>query len=226
MPHPRRRAARRARQIRPATLAELEAIAEAMPGRYRLMVLLAAWCGAAVRRAGRAAPRRHRRDELRDPRPPRRRPGGGGRGEGPQVRGRAARRGHPAAPDARRGGPPARPRRGQPGCAAVPSRVAAATWPRQRCTASTTRPGRRPGGRTCGSTTCGTPGPTLAAATGATLAELMARLGHSTPAAAHALPARRGRPRQGDRRRPVRPRHGHADKGRRRASRRASAGQA
>jgi integrase len=36
--------ARRARQIRPATLAELEVIAAAMPPRYRLMVLLAAWC--------------------------------------------------------------------------------------------------------------------------------------------------------------------------------------
>ena len=34
-------------------------------------------------------------------------------------------------------------------------------------------------------------GAVLAAATGATLAELMARLGHSTPAAAMALPARR-----------------------------------
>jgi integrase len=36
--------ARRARQIRPASLAELEAIVTAMPSRYRLMVLLAAWC--------------------------------------------------------------------------------------------------------------------------------------------------------------------------------------
>jgi integrase len=36
--------AKRARQIRPATLAELEAIVTNMPPRYRLMVLLAAWC--------------------------------------------------------------------------------------------------------------------------------------------------------------------------------------
>ena len=36
--------AKRAKQIRPATLAELEAIVTAMPRRYRLMVLLAAWC--------------------------------------------------------------------------------------------------------------------------------------------------------------------------------------
>lgn len=36
--------AKRVKQIRPATLPELEAIAAAMPPRYRLMVLLAAWC--------------------------------------------------------------------------------------------------------------------------------------------------------------------------------------
>jgi integrase len=36
---------KRARQIRPATLAELEVIAEEMPAGYRAAVLLAAWCG-------------------------------------------------------------------------------------------------------------------------------------------------------------------------------------
>jgi len=36
--------AKRARTIEPATLEQLEAIAAAMPARYRLMVLLAAWC--------------------------------------------------------------------------------------------------------------------------------------------------------------------------------------
>lgn len=36
---------KRAKQIEPATLPELEALAQAMPERYRLMVLLAAWCG-------------------------------------------------------------------------------------------------------------------------------------------------------------------------------------
>ena len=36
--------AKTVRDIRPATLAELEALAAAMPPRYRLMVLLAAWC--------------------------------------------------------------------------------------------------------------------------------------------------------------------------------------
>lgn len=36
--------ARRQREIKPATLAELRVIAEAMPARYRLAVLLAAWC--------------------------------------------------------------------------------------------------------------------------------------------------------------------------------------
>jgi len=35
---------RRAKTIRPASLAELETLVTAMPGRYRLMVLLAAWC--------------------------------------------------------------------------------------------------------------------------------------------------------------------------------------
>ncbi len=35
---------KRARQIREASLPELEAIVKAMPARYRLMVLLAAWC--------------------------------------------------------------------------------------------------------------------------------------------------------------------------------------
>jgi integrase len=36
--------AKTVREIRPATLAELEALATEMPSRYRLMVLLAAWC--------------------------------------------------------------------------------------------------------------------------------------------------------------------------------------
>jgi integrase len=36
--------AKRARKIKPATLDELEALVTAMPERYRLMVLLAAWC--------------------------------------------------------------------------------------------------------------------------------------------------------------------------------------
>jgi len=36
---------RRAKQIRPASLAELETLVEAMPDRYKAMTLLAAWCG-------------------------------------------------------------------------------------------------------------------------------------------------------------------------------------
>lgn len=36
---------KRVKQIGPATLPELEALTKAMPERYRLMVLLAAWCG-------------------------------------------------------------------------------------------------------------------------------------------------------------------------------------
>jgi integrase len=37
--------AKRVKQIRPASLAELEALVRAMPQRYRLLVLLASWCG-------------------------------------------------------------------------------------------------------------------------------------------------------------------------------------
>jgi integrase len=37
--------ARRAKRIRPASLAELEALVAAMPERFRVMVLLASWCG-------------------------------------------------------------------------------------------------------------------------------------------------------------------------------------
>jgi integrase len=37
--------AKRTKKIKPATLVELEAIAGAMPERYRVMVLLASWCG-------------------------------------------------------------------------------------------------------------------------------------------------------------------------------------
>lgn len=37
--------AKRVHKIKPATIPELEAIAKAMPEKYRLMVLLAAWCG-------------------------------------------------------------------------------------------------------------------------------------------------------------------------------------
>jgi integrase len=36
--------AKRTKVIRPATLAELEVLTEAMPSRYQLMILLAAWC--------------------------------------------------------------------------------------------------------------------------------------------------------------------------------------
>ena len=36
--------AKTARDIRPASLPELEALVQAMPSRYQLMVLLAAWC--------------------------------------------------------------------------------------------------------------------------------------------------------------------------------------
>jgi integrase len=35
---------KRAHKVRPASLQELEAIVEALPERYKLMALLAAWC--------------------------------------------------------------------------------------------------------------------------------------------------------------------------------------
>ena len=37
--------AKRVKKIKPATLAELEALVTAMPERYRFMALLASWCG-------------------------------------------------------------------------------------------------------------------------------------------------------------------------------------
>ncbi len=81
-------ASKRARPIHMATLAELEVIVTAMPPRYRLMVLLAAWCQL---RFGELTELRRADIDLRaqrHPRPPRR----GARrrrtpGQGPQVRG-------------------------------------------------------------------------------------------------------------------------------------------
>ena len=80
--------------------------------------------------------------------------------------------------------PPRRPRAGEPGCAGVPAPRPAATW-RPPSLYRVYYPAREAAGR---------PdlrfhdlrhtGAILAAATGATLAELMARLGHSTAGAA------------------------------------------
>ena len=42
-------AAKRVKKIRPASLAEIEVITNAMPERYQAMVLLAAWGAASIR---------------------------------------------------------------------------------------------------------------------------------------------------------------------------------
>jgi integrase len=56
---------KRARQIREASLAELEAITLAMPPRYRLMVLLAAWCALRFGELTELRRSEHRREERR-----------------------------------------------------------------------------------------------------------------------------------------------------------------
>ena len=79
---------KRVKKIVPASLAELEILTIAMPGKYKLMVLLAPWCGLWFGEFGRDAPHRcghHQRDRARPPR-------GGAhqdrpQGEGPEVRG-------------------------------------------------------------------------------------------------------------------------------------------
>lgn len=62
-------------------------------------------------------------------------------------------------------------------------RARAATWQAGPCIRSTTRRARRRVGPICGSTISGVPGARLFAGTGATLADLMGRLGHTAPAA-------------------------------------------
>ena len=58
------------------------------------------------------------------------------------------------------------------------------TCPPSRCMSTTTPPARQPTAQTCASTTCGTPGRRWLRRPGATLAELMRRLGHATAVAA------------------------------------------
>ena len=123
-------AAKRARPIRPATLAELEVIVTAMPPRYRLMVLLAAWCQL---RFGELTELRRADVDLKDGIVRVRRGVVARRcrtdGQGPQVRGGQAGRGHPAAPDAAGSRAPDRARRSRPGRAAVPRRQRRAHGP-------------------------------------------------------------------------------------------------
>jgi integrase len=178
-------ASRRAKPIRPATLAELAAIVEAMPEQYRAAVLLAAWCAL---RFGELAELRRKDVDL----------------AGERLR---IRRAVTHTNDGATVGPP----KSEAGVrdVAIPPHLLPVL---REHLLTHTLPGRdgllfaAPGGghlRTDGAlhrafhvarVAAGRPdltvhglrhtGATLAAATGATLAELMHRLGHSTPGAA------------------------------------------
>jgi integrase len=177
---------RRARKIREASLAELEAITRAMPERYRLMVLLAAWCAlrfgelAELRRSDvdvRGGVLRVRRGVTRTKG---RRIVGGPKSDAgkrdvnipphlmPAVK--THLRDHvPAARDAL-----LFPAAGDPASHLAPSTLYRVFYPARKAAG---RPDLR-------FHDLRHTGAVLAAATGATLAELMARLGHSTPGAA------------------------------------------
>ena len=142
----------------------------------------------ALRRADRAAPRRHR---------PADQPGlqirrGVVRVDGefivgpPKSDAGSPRRRDPTAPGAggRRRTLPGTPAPARMHCCSRPRPTATPTWRRRRCTRSTTRPGRPPDGHDLRWHDLRHTGAVLAAQTGATLAELMGRLGHSTPGAA------------------------------------------
>ena len=178
--------AKRARDIRPASVPELEALAAAMPGRYRLMVLLAAWCAmrfgelAELRRADidvRNGVIHIRRGVIRT-------------GTGAEVKGPKSEAGKrdvnippalmPAVADhliehVERGRDAlVFPSAGDPGKHMAPSALYAVYHPARDVAG---RPDLR-------FHDLRHTGAVLAAATGATLAELMARLGHSTVSAA------------------------------------------
>jgi integrase len=176
--------ARRQREVKPATLAELTAIAEATPERFRAMVLLSGWCGlrfgevvelrrrdidlaAGTVRVERAVSRAEGRFVVGDPKT-----AAGRRTVAipphllPAVREHLARW-TPASPRALLFATPT-------GGHLAPSTVYGWFYPAREAAG---RPDLR--WHDLRHT-----GAVLAAATGATLAELMARLGHSTPAAA------------------------------------------
>ena len=185
VPPPRRWRSKRVKKVRPPALPELEALVAAMPDRYQVMTLLAAWCGL---RFGELTELRRSDVDLRHgvlQGPSRRR---AGRWRLPsrlaEVGGRGARRGDPAAPAARGPSPPAAQHRGRPGWAAVPGCRTEGTLRPRRCTACSTRLGKGRGRPDLRWHDLRHTGAVLAASTGATLAELMSRLGHSTPAAA------------------------------------------
>ena len=152
---------RRAKPIRPATLAELAAIADAMPARYRAAVLRRGVVRAALRGGRRAAPqgRRPRRRQVAGPpgRHPRQRRQ---RRRGAQVRGRRPRRGHPAPPRPRAASPSPRPHLHRTAKRSSSPRPTAATSARtEPCTAPSAPLAPRPAAMTSPSTACATPAP-------------------------------------------------------------------
>lgn len=178
--------ARRAVKIRPATLAELELLVKAIPDRYRLMVLLAAWCAL---RFGELAELRRSDVDVKNGIVHVRR--GVTRTKGSRiVKGPKSEAGKrpvnipphlmPMVKDHLRDhvaiGKPALlfPASGDPNLHLAPSTLYKVYYPAREAAG---RPDLR-------FHDLRHTGATLAAATGATLAELMARLGHSTPGAA------------------------------------------
>ena len=202
-------ATKRKHQPRPATLDELSTIVDAMPVKYRPMVLLASWCAMQFGELTEL-----RRDDVDLD---------GGvihvrrgvvRVDGEFIVGdpksAAGRRtvAMPAAPGADAGRAPAVEReraqrvtvpRGGRDCHMAPSTLYKVWYPARRAAG---RPDLR-------FHDLRHTGAVLAAQTGATLAELMARLGHTTAGAAIAMPARGRQAGRPDRCRPVTSRGWH-----------------
>lgn len=112
---------KRVHKVEPATLAELEVMTNALPPRYRLMLLLAAWC--AMRFGELAELRRKDLDLVNDVVRIRRAVVNGARRvhhRDTQDRRRHSRRRHPAPPDASRPGSPRRAHGVWQGIAALP----------------------------------------------------------------------------------------------------------
>jgi integrase len=175
---------KRAKQIRPASLPELEAITTAMPDRYRLMVLLAAWCAlrfgelAALQRADidlEARAVRVRRGVIR---------GDNGR-VAKDPKSEAGKRNVSIPPHLM---PMVRDHLAEHtgrGADALLFPAAGGGWMPPSSLYAVYRPARAAAGRPdLNFHELRHTGAVLAAATGATLAELMARLGHSTVDAA------------------------------------------
>ena len=202
----------RVKQIKAATVGELAAVVEAMPARYKLMVLLAAWCAlrfgelTELRRSdidvrnGVVHVRRGvvRGSDGRLVKDPKSQAGKRDVNIPPHLMPavKAHLRDHVAASRDALVFPAAG------GGHMAPSSLYAVYHPaRDSGRAAATRD----------STTLRHTGAVLAAATGATLAELMARLGHSHRVGGDAVPARRSGPGQGHRRGAVEAGHGDTD---------------